>query len=404
MSQLRPVEELHTAPAAASAYWFESVDLDRARRFRPPVSVPQRGDAPLTSVSSGVDFGLAQSLTAMVMASSLPTILRGLTRRNAIRSEWDHYADGRYLRHPDTFFVPPVDELTPARREVGRTTFVPPQGEVWDLFFASPFEPVNPSVRRAYLRHHGNRICHARHWTHQDRPRPTIILVHGYMVSNANVNTELFNARWLFRNGLDVLLFSLPFHGERAVFAPGFAFPNFDLARMAEAFAHTVHDIRVLIGWLKRSGVPEIGMMGASLGGYTTALMAGLESRLDFAIPMIPATTLMDSLLDWKPGGMLLRPLLAQLGMTLEDVRRYTAVHTPLQHASLLPPERLLVIGADGDGITQPYQAQLLWEHWDRPRVHWYAGSHSIHVHRGTYLRELGRFLGGLGVFDPTAD
>lgn len=400
MSQLRPVEPLAPPRVTEVPYWHEGVDLEALRSFRPPVSVPQPGDGALTAVSSGIDLGVAQALTSVVMASSLPTILRGLSRRSSVLAEWEYYAERGFVSDPDSFFVPPADTIAPARREVGRASFVPSDGEVWDIFFASPFEPHNPGVRRAYLRHHGNRICHARHWTHDDGPRPTIVLVHGYLVSSPNLNTELFNARWLFKRGLDVLLFSLPFHGERAVFMPGFGFPSFDIARMAEAFAHTVHDLRVLLSWLERRGVERTGMMGASLGGYTTALMAGLEHRLDFAVPIIPATSLIDVILDWRPGGNLLVPLLSWLGLDLDDVRRATAVHTPLQHLPVLPRDRLLVIGADGDGVTRPYQAQLLWEQWGRPRIHWYAGSHGVHIHRGTYLREIGRFLGGLGLFE----
>ncbi|MCC7076123.1 MAG: alpha/beta hydrolase family protein [Acidimicrobiia bacterium] len=400
MSQLRRVESPPENRPHAAKCWFEGEDLESHRRFRPHVTVPHAGDGLLRAISSVIDFGVAQGLSSVVMASSVPTILRGIGHRAELIEQWGYYAAPELLADPGLFFVPPVQGIVPARREVRRTTFVPDDGEVWDLFFASPFEPHNPQVRRAYLRHHGNRICHARHWTHADGPRPTIILVHGYVVSNADVNTELFNARWLFERGLDVLLFSLPFHGERAVFAPGVGFPNFDLARMAEAFGHTVHDLRVLIGWLEGRGVSRIGMMGASLGGYTTALMAGVEPRIDFAIPMIPATSLIDVMLDWRPGAVLLRPLLSYLGLDVDDVRRASAVHTPMQHDPRVSPDNLLVIAADGDGITQPYQARLLWEHWGRPRIHWFAGSHGMHVHRGTYLRELGRFLGGIGLFE----
>lgn len=381
-------------------YWFEGVDFEAISDFRPRVTVPQRGDGTLSRFSRMIDIGSAQSMTTLILASSLSTAVRSIRDGRGLIEEWEYYADPKFLVDPDSFFVPPGDAFTPARREVRISTFVPPGGELWDLFFASPFEPHNPAVRRKYLRHDDNRVCSARYWAHNDGPRPTILLVHGYVASNMHLNTELFNARWLYERGLDVMLFELPFHGRRSRFVPGFMFLDFNLARMAEAIGHAVHDLRVLIGWLLRQGVPTVGMMGASLGGYMSALMTDIEPRLDFAVAMIPAVSFVDTMFDWPARSSVFAPLLNQLGVTVDDVRRYAAVHAPLQHAPLLPPERLFVIAADCDAIARPYQAQLLVDHWGGPHVHWYAGSHSVHVRRSTYLRALGRFLGGLGLFD----
>jgi hypothetical protein len=30
--------------------------------------------------------------------------------------------------------------------------------------------------------------------------------------------------------------------------------------------------------------------------------------------------------------------------------------------------------------MSRPEQAQLLWEHWDRPRIAWYEGSHMTFI------------------------
>jgi hypothetical protein len=35
----------------------------------------------------------------------------------------------------------------------------------------------------------------------------------------------------------------------------------------------------------------------------------------------------------------------------------------------------------------------LLWDHWGRCRIHWFPGSHIVHLDRGDYLRRMGRFL-----------
>ena len=45
---------------------------------------------------------------------------------------------------------------------------------------------------------------------------------------------------------------------------------------------------------LARNPAP-LGMMGSSLGGYTSALLASLDDRLDFVIPILPPASITDS-------------------------------------------------------------------------------------------------------------
>ena len=73
-------------------------------------------------------------------------------------------------------------------------------------------------------------------------------------------------------------------------------------------------------------------------------------------------------------------------------------VHAPLHRRSLVPRERRFVIGALGDRICPPAHAATLWEHWERPRMHWYPGGHLAQFRRGRVHAEVRSFLAGLGV------
>lgn len=81
----------------------------------------------------------------------------------------------------------------------------------------------------------------------------------------------------------------------------------------------------------------------------------------------------------------------------LVDIRKLLAVSTPLTYAPVLPRERLMIIGGIGDRLAPPKHSRLLWEHWDHCRIHWFPGSHLVHLDRGSYLRQITRFLGELG-------
>ena len=63
----------------------------------------------------------------------------------------------------------------------------------------------------------------------------------------------------------------------------------------------------------------------------------------------------------------------------------------------MLPPEKLMIVAGVGDRLAPPKHSRLLWDHWERCRIHWFPGSHIIHMDRGAYLTEMARFMVGRG-------
>jgi len=47
-----------------------------------------------------------------------------------------------------------------------------------------------------------------------------------------------------------------------------------------------------------------------------------------------------------------------------------------------------MIIGGVGDRLAPPKHTRLLWEHWGRPRLHWFPGSHLLHLDKGEYVYE----------------
>jgi pimeloyl-ACP methyl ester carboxylesterase len=104
----------------------------------------------------------------------------------------------------------------------------------------------------------------------------------------------LMAAQW-FQLGFDVVLPILPFHGRRTprwARYSGEAFGSWDVSRLNESVRQAVHDVDLIRRWLVADGVETIGMVGLSLGGYLTALMAGLCPKLAFAIPVAAPSSL----------------------------------------------------------------------------------------------------------------
>ena len=140
-----------------------------------------------------------------------------------------------------------------------------------------------------------NNIVHAQHWRHDDGPRPTLCVIHGFMGSSYLANGRFFTLPWYYRSGYDVLMYTLPFHGQRAEkFSPfsGFGYFAGGLSGFAEAMAQAVHDFRSIIDYLRHTGVDRIALTGISLGGYTSALVASVDDRLEAVIPNCPGRRL----------------------------------------------------------------------------------------------------------------
>lgn len=298
---------------------------------------------------------------------------------------------------PHRFFVPPPRGVKVDVERAPWPAFRPAGGLCEDLRFSSPFVPMNPRLRLPYLSLAGNRRAHARYWRHHDGPRPTIIAIHGFSADLSLLNEWFFALPWFYNLGCDVVLFTLPFHGARQTrFSPfsGHGFFAGGPSRINEAFAQAVCDFRVLLNHLEdRYGVRDVGVSGVSLGGYTASLLATLDPRLRFVIPNVPLVSLADLVLEWHPLSAIVWTALRATGVTLADIRHLLAVHSPLTYQPIIPKNRRFIVGGVGDRLAPPKHSRLLWEHWDHCRIHWFPGSHLLHLDKGQYLKQIRSFM-----------
>ncbi len=290
---------------------------------------------------------------------------------------------------PDFFRAPRSIAPTERRvRAIGR------RGRVVDIAWPSDHVPLSADVRDRWERARQNQQVATRLYLHA-APRPVAICIHGYMAGQYAVEERMWPVEWLARIGLDVALFVLPFHGLRA--SPERrgppAFPGADPRVSNEGFRQAMGDLRDLVEWLLGRGHASVGVMGMSLGGYTTALAATVEPRLSFAVPIIPLASLADFARDQ-----------GRLGRTPAETalehKALDAVHrivSPLHRAALIEPRRILVVGAAADRITPVEHARRLAHHFGAPLVTWHGG-HLLQFGRGDGFRRIGRLLGELGV------
>jgi fermentation-respiration switch protein FrsA (DUF1100 family) len=143
--------------------------------------------------------------------------------------------------------------------------------------------------------------------------------------------------------------------------------------------AQAASDVRRILSWIRTQRPTRLGMIGVSLGGYVTALVAGLESEpFDCVLPVIPATDMPALFRRQSPDDLRARmdPLLA----TSEVVHSVVA---PLRFETTTPRHRRAIAAGLADKLIDPVeQVAPLWHHWDRPEILWYPGGHVGHLVR----------------------
>ena len=293
------------------------------------------------------------------------------------------WAEAPERAHPTP---PSLEKLSRERLSLGRL------GGAETIRFESEFEPVDAEIREAYLDVVPNRTAQVTLWRHPagsdgEAPRPALIVIHGYGMGRPGLDARFLDVPWLHRTvGVDVAQVTLPLHGVRALARrSGEGFVGGHPLWTNAALGQAVWELRRLTGWLRSQGAPAVGVLGMSLGGYTAALFASVESRLACAVPVVPVASLTDLVLrDLSDEQRLAREALGLTRAVLEDA---WAPHAPLRHAPRVAPEGRLIVAGLADRICPPEQAHALWEHWDRPAIHWFPGSHLVPLGRAA-LRE----------------
>ena len=138
--------------------------------------------------------------------------------------------------------------------------------------------------------------------------------------------------------------------------------------------AQAVHDFRSIVDYLRHTGVDRIALTGISLGGYTSALVASVDDRLEAVIPNCPVVTPSTMFDEWFPANKLIRLGLRLSNISRDELTAGLSYHCPLNYRPLLPKDRRMIITGLGDRMAPPDQAVMLWEHWNHCALHWFPG------------------------------
>jgi hypothetical protein len=348
---------------------FLGGELLKTRRSRCEGAIPRLK----LSGSLGAKVVVDEAVRALMLGLvRCPSRAQRARIRDEVSTALDLYARRGWMARPERFHRPPPPLRRPRitqRRAAGI--------DFEHLEFRSGYRPRDGEPgRNRWLALRANRTAHAWVMRHRGAPRPWLISIPGYRMGHPALDLSGLRAHHHhFDLGFNVLIPVLPLHGPRSAgrrSGDGFITP--DALNTIHAEAQAMWDIRRMLSWIRAEGAAGVGVFGVSLGGYNAALLASLERGLACVIAGIPASCF-PSLLDEHAPRFLMR-LGERLGLPWDDMRRIMRVVSPLQMRPKLPVDRRFVFAGLADRLVPPDHVLGLWEHWERPRIAWYHGSH----------------------------
>lgn len=359
--------ELGLGTAAVSLLAFLAVGWFQIRLQPLLDGVPAHGPAPLYSAQVALDQAVLGVMAVLTPSSGAAALREAVEESTAA---FEYMENEGFIADPQSYHrdPPPLanPEISPLKVK---------QSACELMHWSSDFDPpAGMPGRDRLLGHAENRTAEAL-LLRQDKPAPWLVCVHGFGMGDPRKDFQTFRAAQLHQMGVNVALFTLPLHGSRAPGrVNGEKFFGLSVMDFIHADSQAIWDLRRLIAWLRLEGATRVGVYGISLGAYTSALLAGVETDLDCVIAGIPPTDMI------AHREYLASPHEQRLGkiagLSVERDCAVNSVVAPLVQLPLIPRHARFIYGASGDQFVPVEQVHALWQHWEQPEISWCRGGH----------------------------
>ena len=363
-------------------YWFGRGAVDQPTSGGPTVGL---------AVKVATDESFRTLMVAMSHAPTPNELRKILEEVQVARSLFEYRG---WLDDPESYHrdPPPLEKPKSSKVSFYGSDYRHIQFE--SLYEPHPGEPG----RQRWMGYEPVRTAHAWVLRHQGGPRPWLVCIHGFRMGWPMADFTAFRAAWLHGAlGLNIAIPVLPLHGQRKVGGQsGDGFFSAQAMDTIHAEAQAIWDLRRLISWIRHQGSDDIGVYGVSLGGYTTALLAGFDPNLSCVIAGMPPICFADLLRLHAPA--ILTRSAEIVGVDWASVGNVLRVVSPLGVTPKVPFEKRYLFGGTADRVVPLEHMRQLSEHWGEPNALWYDGSHISFTWESTVREFVHRALheGGL--------
>ncbi len=313
--------------------------------------------APAPTLVYGARVSLDNTILGFMAALTPRLTPRALSQAvDEAATAYAHFVQRGYIDAPGSFHTRPPAIVAPVLRPLRI------RGQDCEhLRFDSEFEP-EPGLpgRERWLGYTQNRTAHAVILRH-GRPGPWLVCVHGFGMGAPKQDFQAFRAAHLHHAfGVNVALFTLPVHGPRSPGGfNGEKFFSVSPLDFLHAETNAIWDLRRLIAWIRSQDATAVGVFGISLGGYTSAVLAGVEDNLACVIAGVPPTDMIahrEYLASPQE-----RRVASIAGVDLALDRALYRVVAPLDLPPRVPLEGRFMFAATGDQFVPVEQVHALW-------------------------------------------
>lgn len=273
-------------------------------------------------------------------------------------------------------FTPVGDETAiPAQYRLAPHTFdyqLAPQHTLSKVMTVSKVTFPSPVVTP----HENNNTVHCEYFASTaPGQKPGVIVLH---ILGGDFDLARLFCRALAGKNVNALFLKMPYYGERQQPGVDTRMISADPELTVQGMTQAVKDIRRAAAWLAAQddvADEQVGIMGISLGGITSALCVSLEPRFKKAALLLAGGDMGE--VAWTSTEMAeVRENWTAQGKTKEQLFELLKPIDPVTYAKPLPGRKILMLNASHDEVVPPACTKSLWRAFGEPEIVWWDAGH----------------------------
>jgi len=184
--------------------------------------------------------------------------------------------------------------------------------------------------------------------------------------------------RALASHGVAALFVKMPYYGPRRQPDSPARMVSIDPEETVRGMTQAVLDVRQAAAWLAAQqdvDPGQLGIMGISLGGITSALAASVEPRFAKVCLILAGGDMGE--VAWTSTEMApLRKHWIESGRSKEALFALLKSVDPVTYAEPVPGRQILMLNARQDEVIPPACTEALWRAFGEPEIVWWDAGH----------------------------